>query len=86
MHLWEYNNYLIGYRSVIREREELIIKLAYNTAAFINTKQKPKPLEYYIQKIRHQFKPKTKSNAKVDVNKSKMIDRLFTRIESKGGE
>ena len=56
MHLWEFNNYLIGYKDKLLRDQEYIVSLAYNTAAFNNSKKKPKPLRYYIEKLRRNKK------------------------------
>lgn len=50
MELWEFNNYQLGYRNHIKEKEKGIIKTAYYTAAFSNSK-KTKKLSSYLKRI-----------------------------------
>lgn len=45
------NRYVIGYDNKIKREQADIIKVAYNTAAFMNSKRKPKPLKYYIDRL-----------------------------------
>lgn len=86
MYLWEFNNYIIGYNDKLLRDQEYIVSVAYQTAAFNNSKHKPKKLDYYIQKLRSKIKGKT-SNDNVDVEKS---HRIYERIEElkkiKGGD
>lgn len=86
MYLWEFNNYIIGYNDKLLRDQEYIVSVAYQTAAFNNSKHKPKKLDYYIQKLRSKVKGKI-SNDKVDVEKS---HRIYERIEelkkTKGGD
>lgn len=51
------NRYVIGYEQQIKRDQADIIKIAYNTAAFMNSKRKPKSLKYYVDKI---LNPKAK--------------------------
>lgn len=48
---WMINRFIIGYDQKIKNEQANIIKVAYNTAAFMNSKRKPKPLKHYIDKI-----------------------------------
>lgn len=45
------NRFVVGYRERLKRQEVDIVKLAYQTAAFTNSKNKPKSLSYYINKI-----------------------------------
>lgn len=80
MYLWEFNNYMIGYNEKLIRDQEYITTLAYETAAFSNSKHKPKKLEYYLHKIRHK-----KDTGKVDIEKSHYIEEQIERLK-RGGE
>lgn len=86
MYLWEFNNYIIGYNDKLLRDQEYIVSVAYQTAAFNNSKHKPKKLDYYIKKLRNKVKGK-KDNDVVDVEKS---HRIYEQIEelkkTKGGD
>lgn len=79
MHLWEFNNYVIGYKMVIKREQENIVTLAYQTAGFMNSKNKPKPLKHYLDKIRNAFLGRPNNNT-VDVEKSKEIQATIDRL------
>lgn len=49
---WQINSYLRGCRERTIRNEEDILKLAYQTASFNNSKKKPKKLDYYIRQLR----------------------------------
>lgn len=72
---------------MLMRKEEDIIKIAYQTAAFNNSKKKPKALQFYINKIQKAFnkKPNSKSssNDTVDVQKSREIEKTIEKL--KGG-
>lgn len=87
MTLWEFNNYVIGYNDKLLRDQEYIVSLAYQTAAFNNSKHKPKKLEYYINKLRNSIKKKTKSTEKVDIEKSRYIEKQIEELKKQqGGE
>lgn len=87
MTLWEFNNYVIGYNDKLLRDQEYIVSLAYQTAAFNNSKHKPKKLEYYINKLRNSVKKKTKSTEKVNVEKSRYIEKQIEELKKRqGGE
>ena len=81
MHLWEFNNYMLGYNQKLLRDQEYIVSVAYQTAAFNNSKKKPKRLDYYIQRIRNSAK--NKDNDIVDVEKSKYIERRIQELKEK---
>lgn len=85
MYLWEFNNYILGYNEKLLRDQEYLITVAYQTAAFNNSKHKPKKLDYYIQKLRNKIKGK--NNDVVDIEKS---HRIYEKIEElkklKGGD
>jgi hypothetical protein len=81
MYLWEFNNYVIGYNQKLVRDQEYIVSVAYQTAAFNNSKHKPKKLEYYINKIRRSANKKHKDTSPVDVEKSKNIERQIEKLK-----
>lgn len=83
MYLWEFNNYVIGYDDKLLRDQEYIISVAYQAAAFNNSKRKPKKLEYYIMKLRNSIKNKNKNYDEVDVEKSKYIERKIQELKQK---
>lgn len=82
MHLWEFNNYIIGYRKKIRREQENIVTLAHTTASFHNAKRL-KPLQKYLEKIAKNFEKKTVNRNKVDVEKSKHVEEMIAKLKSK---
>lgn len=50
MELWEFNNYQLGYRNYIKQKEKDIVKTAYYTAVFVRSK-KNKKLSSYLKQI-----------------------------------
>lgn len=86
MYLWEFNNYVIGYNDKLLRDQEYIVSVAYQTAAFNNSKHKPKKLEYYIQKLRRKIKGKKDTDV-VDVKKSHQIyEKIEELKKAKGGD
>lgn len=75
MELWEFNNYMYGMRERRLYEQENIIRTAYMTAGFNNSKHKPKPLQYYIEKLRNDSKLKPKTNNAPDAKKAMEIER-----------
>lgn len=84
MCLWEFNNYMIGYNNKLLRDQEYITTLAYETAAFSNSKKKPKKLEYYINRLRQ--KVKGKINDKTDKAKADYIEQKIEELKRKRGE
>lgn len=69
MELWEFNAFLEGYKYRIKEKEKTIIKVAYYTAAFNNSK-KTKKLSSYLDAIdKVECKTNKKDNKKLDFAK-----------------
>lgn len=86
MYLWEFNNYVIGYNDKLLRDQEYIVSVAYQTAAFNNSKHKPKKLEHYIQKLRNRIKHE-KDNDVVDVEKSRHIyEKIEELKKARGGD
>lgn len=86
MHLWEYNNYIIGYRKKIRREQENIVTLAHTTASFTNSSKRLKPLQHYLDKIAKNFE-KRKVTKKVDIEKAHEIERTIEMLKKqKEGE
>ena len=83
MYLWEFNNYIIGYNDKLLRDQEYILSTAYQTAAFNNSKHKPKKLEYYIEKLRRKIKGKQTSSDTVDVEKSHYIYEKIEELKKK---
>ncbi len=75
MHLWEFNQYIKTYQEKIKEREKSIIKIAYYTAYFNNSK-KTKSLNHYIKEI---DKSTTQPN-KRDNSKLKYAREMYNKI------
>ena len=75
MHLWEFNQYIKAYQEKIKEREKSIIKMAYYSAYFNNSK-KSKSLKYYMKEI---DKTSTESK-KRDNNKLKHAREMYNKI------
>ena len=73
----------MGYKEKLLRDQEYIISLAYNTAAFNNSKKKPKALKYYIQKLRNAARTKTTDKKPVDVEKSKQIEETIERLKKR---
>ena len=86
MHFWELQNYIKGYNEIIYRNEEDMVKLAYQTAAFMNSKKKPKSLEYYIKKIRNSRQKFIYKKDKVDVDKSRSIEKIIQELKEKRKE
>ena len=84
MYLWEFNNYVIGYNDKLLRDQEYIVSVAYQAAAFNNSKHKPKPLKHYIDKLRSSVKH-TKNKDVVDVEKAKDIERKIEELKKKKG-
>lgn len=75
MHLWEFNQYVKAYQEKIKEREKSIIKIAYYSAYFNNSK-KSKSLNYYMKEI-----DKTSTETKKrDDNKLKHAKEMYNKI------
>lgn len=74
---------MIGYNNKLLRDQEYITTLAYETAAFSNSKNKPKKLEYYINKLRR--KSKGTNYDKVDLAKSRYIEEQIEKLK-RGGE
>lgn len=68
------NRYVIGYREKLKRDQADIVKLAYQTAAFTNSKQRPRPLAYYLGKIMNTNK-KSKQKAFEDIAWAKEMDK-----------
>lgn len=65
LYLWEFNQYVRSYQEKMKEKEKNIIKLAYYTAYFNNSK-KSKSLNYYIKEIdKTSTKAKKRNNDKL---------------------
>lgn len=87
MHLWEFNNYIIGYRKKIRREQENIVTLAHTTASFVNSSKRLKPLQKYLEKIAKNFEKKPTNKNKVDVEKANQIESIIARLKKlKEGE
>lgn len=75
---------MLGYNEKLIRDQEYITTLAYQTAAFNNSKHKPKKLEYYLDKIRRLTRKRTVNKEKVDVEKSRYIEQKIKEL--KGGD
>lgn len=77
MHLWEFNRYALSYQKKIKIKEKNIIKLAYYTAFFNNSK-KSKSLKYYLKEIDDnvEFKPR-------DKEKLEYARKMYEKINNK---
>lgn len=75
MYLWEFNQYVKAYQQKIKEKEKNIIKIAYYTAYFNNSK-KTKSLNYYIKEI-DKLSTVTKRR---DNNKLRYAREMFNKI------
>ena len=75
MNLWEFNQYVVAYQERLKEKEKNILKLAYYTAFFNNSK-KAKSLKYYIKEI----DKSTAETKKRDNNKLKHAREMFNKI------
>ncbi len=78
LHLWEFNQYALAYQEKIKEKEKDIIKTAYFTAYFSNSK-KPKSLNHYIKEIDNS----NKKAKKRDDEKLKFAQEMFEKINGK---
>ncbi|HPY88915.1 MAG TPA: hypothetical protein PLG34_13140 [Spirochaetota bacterium] len=71
----------------MRERrlyeQENIIRVAYLTAGFTNSKNKPKPLDYYITKLREDTKAKVKTNNAPDGKKADTIEKQIEILKNR---
>lgn len=82
MELWEFNLYCKGYQEVFYNEQMNLMKLAYNTGMFSReSKQRPKPLETYLNKIDKHFHKNDYKNVKVDVEKSKNIYEKIQKLK-----
>ena len=87
MHLWEFNNYIVGYRKRIKREQENIVTLAYTTAGFTNSSKRLKPLQHYLDKVAKSFEKRKPNKNKVDVEKAKDIERTIEMLKKqKEGE
>lgn len=75
MYLWEFNQYIKAYQEKMKEKEKNIIKIAYYSAYFNNSK-KSKSLNYYIKEI----DKSSNKNKKRDKDKLRYASEMFNRI------
>lgn len=75
MYLWEFNQYVLAYQEKVKEKEKDIIKVAYYTAYFNNSK-KSKSLNYYLKEIDNT----TKTNKKRDRFKLDFARKMYEKI------
>lgn len=82
MELWEFNFYCKGYKEVFFNEQMNLMKLAYTTGMFSReSKNKPKPLESYLDKIDKQFHGNKYKNAPVDKKLSQSIHDKIQRLK-----
>lgn len=82
MEYWEFNLYCKGYREVFYNEQMNIMKQSYYTGMFSReSKQKPKPLDKYMNDIDKQFHPNKYRNTKVDVEKAKAIHSKIQQLK-----
>lgn len=75
MYLWEFNQYALAYQEKLKEKEKNIIKIAYYTAYFNNSK-KSKSLNYYLKEIdKKTYQTRDRNNKKLDFAR-KMYDKI----------
>lgn len=82
MEYWQFNNYLVGYREILKREQQNIVSLAYQMASFNNSKKKPKPLKYYLDKIANSFNMNRKKET-VNVDESKRIEKIIQELKKK---
>lgn len=68
------NRFVIGYRERLKREQVDIVKLAYQTAAFTNSKSRPKSLSYYINKIMNSD-PENREDSKRRIEWAKEMDK-----------
>lgn len=81
MELWEFNNYQLGYKNYIKEKEKDIIKNAYYTAVFSNSK-KMKKLSYYLKQIDNSDKVNKKNEKGIQF--AREMDKKISEINKRG--
>lgn len=82
MHLWEFNHYVKGYEEVLVRNARDLVTVAYHTAAFTNSKKRPKSLKHYLDKIKSSSDVR-KINDVVDTQKSKGIMSKISQLMNK---
>ena len=80
MELWEFNNYQLGYRNYIKQKEKDIVKTAYYTAAFSNSK-KTKKLSSYLKQIDNCDKVNNKNEKGLQF--ARKMDKKITQMNKK---
>lgn len=78
MELWEFNNYQLGYRNYIKQKEKDIVKTAYYTAVFVRSK-KNKKLSTYLKQIDSENNPKKAKN-KEKLKFAREMDEKISKI------
>ena len=81
LYLWEFNQYAKAYNEKEKKKEKDIIKLAYYTASFNNTK-KAKSLKHYLDKIDNTSKEVKPRNIERLEYARKMYDKIHNRQNS----
>ena len=84
MELWEFNFYCKGYRETFYNEQMNLMKLSYQTGMFSReSKQKPKPLEYYLKDIEKQFHGDKYKDVPVDKELSRSIHDKIQKLKEK---
>jgi hypothetical protein len=79
------NRFVIGYRERLKRDQADIVKLAYQTAAFTNSKSRPKSLSYYINKIMNSD-PEDKDESTRRIQWAKEMDKKVEEAKRKEAE
>lgn len=82
MELWEFNNYQLGYRNYIKEKERDIIKVAYYTAAFSRSK-KNKSLSSYLKQIDNSNKKINNNRNRKQLEFARKMDEKISKMSKK---
>ena len=73
-----FNRYCIGYAEKRKHDAADIVRLAYQTAAFTNTPKRPKPMQYYLDKI---FKPTSRGSKESALEQIRLAKEMDRKIE-----
>ena len=80
---WMINSYLIGYREKTKLEQADIVRLAYQTAAFNNSKTNPRSLTYYINQIMNVGRKKDVSSDEESIRQAKEMDQRIEEEQRK---
>lgn len=85
MELWEFNNYIKGYKRKIYNDQKNLMTLAWYTGYFANPYNKKKSLDHYLNKLTNKITMEENKNKPVDTKWSKIIHQRIQEMKKQGG-